>query len=205
MSLSPWRPIVVDSGKTGFGDEKTAADIDRVIEAADGMRMEAHLILKAWWAETEAGVATRCASETEIVELETRYGVSLPNDFRSYLAHGVPIADNWDAEDGNWWPLTQIKNIPDEYQHVVAEPIASHAAKHLFFLDHLQWCWAWAISCVPDETFGRVALIGGHSEVYVADSFTDFVEQYISSWCGVSRVPEVKPKNDSIWGRLLGR
>jgi hypothetical protein len=150
-------------------------------------------------------VVTRTASEAEIAELEARYDISLPEDFRQYLAHGVPVAENWDAEDGNWWPLEQIKSIAEEYPYSVTEPIAQNADKHLFFLDYMVWSWAWAISCADDETFGRVALIGGESEAYVASSFTDFVERYAMDWFEVSILPKAKPKRARIWNWLLRR
>ena len=190
---------------SAHGAGRTEAAIDRIAGAADYLRMAPHLILQAWWSKTDAGVVSRPASEAEIAGLEARYGVALPTDFRQYLTEGAPVAENWDAENGNWWPLDRIKSIPEEYEHAVSAPIAENADKHLFFLDHMQWCWAWAISCVNDETFGRVALIGGQSEVYVASSFTDFVERYTTDWFEVSRLPKAEPKTVRIWDRLLRR
>lgn len=153
--------------------------------------MAPHLTLQTWWSKTAAGIETRATPEATILQLEARYGIALPADFRQYLNRGVPTAENWDAEDGNWWPTERIKNIPDEYEHSVDDPLAQNAAKHLIFLDYSIWCWAWAISCADDETYGKVAVIGGLPDGYVADSFAEFVERYTTDWMSVSQVPRV--------------
>lgn len=154
-----------------------------------------HLILQNWWSQTEADISTQAASEIEITALEERYGISLPHDFRDYLLRGAPVTDNWDAEDGNWWPIGRVKSIPDEYPHPVGDVIAGNAKQHLFFLDYSIWSWAWAISCADDETRGRIAIIGGGglADGYVADSFGEFVQRYISDWMSVSQVQTQGP------------
>ena len=147
-----------------------------------------HLILQAWWSETEAAIATQPTPEAKLVALEARYSITLPDDFRQYLRDGAPTVEDLDTEMGNWWPIERIKNIPDEYNHSVSAPIAANAAKHLIFLDHFMWCWAWAISCADDESRGKVALIGGLPDGYVADSFAEFVERYTTDWGEISQV-----------------
>jgi hypothetical protein len=97
------------------------------------------------------------------------------------------MEENWDQEMGNWWPLSRIKNIPDEYEHALPDFIPFRGGlKYLFFLDHCVWCWAWAISCADDDTHGKVAVIGHPNERYVADSFTEFVERYTRDWASVA-------------------
>jgi hypothetical protein len=167
--------------------------------------MEPHLILQAWWSKTDAGIETSPASASELAQLEKRYGITLPHDFRQYLAECVPVSENWDAEDGNWWPIARIRSLSDEYNHTVTAPIASQASRHLLFLDYMMWSWAWAISCANDATFGRVALIGGPEEVYVAGSFTEFVQRYTTDWMNVSRLPKAKPRNGRIRDWLFRR
>ncbi|WP_093450562.1 SMI1/KNR4 family protein [Sphingomonas sp. YR710] len=147
-----------------------------------------HLTVQAWWSQSAVGIVSQTTSESEIAALETRYSILIPDDFRTYLGEGAPKKENWDAEDGNWWPIGRIKNIPDEYEHAVSEPIASNASKHLIFLDYSIWCWAWAISCADDETWGKVALIGGLPDGYVADTFEEFVERYTNNWASISQV-----------------
>lgn len=161
--------------------------------------MPPHLILRSWWFRTSAGIDTSATPESVVAALEARYGITLPDDFRDYVKEAVPTAENWDAEDGNWWPVSRIKNIPEEYGQVVGEPIAKNASKHLFFLDYSIWCWAWAISCADDETRGKVALIGGSPDGYVADSFTEFVERYTSDWGSISRAQKERAAPGNSW------
>lgn len=37
------------------------------------------------------------------------------------------------------------------------------------------WCWAWAICCSEGPNRGKVAMIGGQPNHFVADSFRDFL------------------------------
>lgn len=164
------------------------ADIDPIWEITDPKSMVPYLTLRAWWSETGAGIETRGAPEAEIAALENRYRVSLPHEFREYLKLGAPKKENWDAEDGNWWPIERIKNVPDEYDHPVSEVIRRNAPQHLIFLDYSIWACAWAISCADDETRGRVAIIDGLRDGYVADSFGEFVERYTTDWLSIGRV-----------------
>jgi hypothetical protein len=52
-------------------------------------------------------------------------------------------------------------------------------AKYLFFADYIIWCWAWAIACGDDDNRGRIAVINGLSDHFVADGFGQFVDRYI--------------------------
>jgi len=59
--------------------------------------------------------------------------------------------------------------------------IAGSQAQYLFFADYCIWCWAWAIACTNDGNRGKVAVIGGAPDRFVADSFSDFVQKYLAS------------------------
>ncbi|MEI6643392.1 MAG: SMI1/KNR4 family protein [Novosphingobium sp.] len=157
--------------------------------------MQSHLVLQNWWSLTGTVITTRTCSEAEIAALEQRYGVTLPDDFRNYLRESAPVAENCDEEDGKWWPIERIRNIPDEYEHEVGAALARNAAQHLFFVDFSIWCWAWAISCANDETRGKIAVIGGggSADGYVADSFAEFVQKYTEEWTSISQVHKTGP------------
>jgi len=115
-----------------------------------------------------------------VVSLEQRYDLILPPDFRDYLLFAAPRADEgMDEEYVDWWPASRIKNIPDEYEHPVAEWLRPSASGYLFFADLLVWCWAWAICCRGSE-YGKVVVIGVERERFVADSFAAFVDLYLA-------------------------
>jgi hypothetical protein len=165
--------------------------------------MAPHLILQIWWSKTASHIETRTTSDADLARLEARYDIELPPDFRQYLSEGVPTVEKWDDNDGTWWPIERIRNIPEEYEHAVGDPVAQNAAKHLFFLDCSFWCWAWAISCADDETYGKVALVGSNPAGYVADSFTEFVERYTSNWDLLCQLPRVRTPIDRFRAWLL--
>lgn len=106
----------------------------------------------------------------------------MPEDFRKYLLRCAPEEIFWDAEDTIWWPPDRVKNIPDEYEYPTGNPLISQkkAPTYLFFADFMIWCCAWAICCEEGPDRGKVAVIGGHPDHFVADSFTEFVIAYVA-------------------------
>ena len=142
--------------------------------------MEAHERLLNWWAATGRYIPAHGTTDAAICALEKRYSLTVPEDLRRYLVNACPAdALLWDDEDTIWWPVTRIRNIPEEYEHEIAdERIAAKAGQYLFFADYSIWCWAWAIACTEDEDRGRVVIIGGNPDRFVADSFSDFVDRY---------------------------
>jgi cell wall assembly regulator SMI1 len=142
-------------------------------------------LLKRWLAAPKSDIATRISAPAEIEALEARYGVSLPDDFREYLLGAQPAEENFDAEMTTWWPITRIRNIPEEYKHKIRNrTVAASVSQYLFFADHSIWCWAWAIACTDDENRGKIVVIGD-KDPFVATSFTDFVRRYINDWASV--------------------
>jgi hypothetical protein len=120
--------------------------------------------------------------EQELAEVERRYAVRLPNDFRAGLKRvGPGVEEIWDDESNLWWPSGRLRNLPDEYAHGSTNPVVARAAgEYIFFADHLIWCWAWAICCGEGKNRGKVAVIGTSSDAFVADSFSDFVARYLA-------------------------
>ena len=54
----------------------------------------------------EAGKVTAVgASEAEVSDLEGRYDVVLPPDFREYLLTLCPDGESTDEEFTEWWPI----------------------------------------------------------------------------------------------------
>jgi len=46
-------------------------------------------------------------------QLEARYGIALPEDFRDYLIAGAPESDWMDDRLFTWWAPERIRNLPD--------------------------------------------------------------------------------------------
>ncbi|HVY87468.1 MAG TPA: SMI1/KNR4 family protein [Hyphomonadaceae bacterium] len=112
-----------------------------------------------------------------LAALEAHHGVSMPADFREYLELGAPEHNNsvdWPTE---WWTIKRIKTIAEECDHPVKlAKVAAKADQYLVFADYAIWSMAWAISCAGDETHGRVMVINGARDRFVADSFAEFVD-----------------------------
>jgi hypothetical protein len=145
--------------------------------------LRAYRKLQRHWRKTRARIGTVALSSQAIRDLERRYDIKLPDDFRDFLLNSCPRDSDFDSDNIIWWPLDRIKNIVDEYPHKITdETIASNAAKYLFFADYCIWCWAWAIACGDDENRGRVVVISGQDR-FVADSFAQFVDLYIDDPC----------------------
>jgi len=137
--------------------------------------------LAAWLRTGSPGPDERQRRELAIQKVEQDYQLSLPEDFRLYLLHASPTDQAWDDEMVIWWPIERLRNIPDEYDHPIAEPrIASQASDWLFFADFSLWCWAWAICCGDGEDRGAIGLIGGSPDRVVADSFSEFADRHLS-------------------------
>ena len=123
------------------------------------------------------------STEVNVRALESKYAVQLPQDFRDFLLKCIPQHGPHVHDDNYliWWPLEEIKNISDEYnQPITNTEIAEEAESYLFFMDFALWCWAYAICCKPGRNFGRVVVIGYQPDIFVADSFSEFVELYVT-------------------------
>lgn len=140
----------------------------------------AHETLIYWWA-SHGGVPEKAESAGAAVrDLERRYDLVLPEDFRDYLLQVAPREIHWDPELTIWWPPGEIKNIPDEYTHPIRNPrIAAKASSYLFFADYSIWCCAWAICCEDGPDRGKV-MVCAETDHFVADSFTAFIQAYVA-------------------------
>jgi len=149
----------------------------------------AYETLVRYWGDTGSGIVVAARDEEEVAALEAKYALRLPDDFRAYLLKGCPAESNldWDNACTEWWELSRIKTLRDEYEHGVENSaLRGFEDRYIFFADAFIWCWAWAICCAEGERYGHVALINGAKDPFVATSFTAFVEQYVADPNSVS-------------------
>jgi hypothetical protein len=140
----------------------------------------AHTALSHWWRTTGFAPAAARPGEDAVREIERRYGVALPDDFRTYLLECAPQQDFWDEEDAIWWSPARLRNLPEEYPYPIRNArIAEKAACYIFFADYFIWSWAWAICCDSGADRGKVAVFSSEDR-FVAHSFTEFVETYVT-------------------------
>jgi hypothetical protein len=140
-----------------------------------------HDILRDWWRGHD-GPTGEPIPEEAVAAFEERHRLILPVDFRAYLLHAAPVAEEMDAEGTTWWPFERLRTLPEECPGDAPAPILlGRDAQCVVFADHLIWCWAWAICCGDDENHGKVMLVSGDDR-FVADSFTDFVRRHVKDW-----------------------
>lgn len=136
--------------------------------------------LAGHWSSSDASMATAPDASLWIDALERRYAVRIPEDFKQYLLHASPRETYWDDIGTQWWPAHAIKNIPDECPDGppggINPAIESERDKYLIFADYLIWCYAWAICCSEGENRGKIALIGGIPDIFVASDFREFLK-----------------------------
>lgn len=97
------------------------------------------------------------------------------------MLHAAPNGEWMDDDYITWWSPDRIKNISEEcgseppsgHWHPAIEGVRDH---YLVFADYLVWCHAYAICCSDGPNRGKIALIGGEPDEFIADDFTTFVE-----------------------------
>ena len=118
---------------------------------------------------------------SEVVEsLKGRYQLQLPPDFEEYIRQHAPAEDSSDPRHFIWWAPQNIKSLTEECGSTtssdqVNREIECEADQYLVFADFLAWCYAYAICCSQGPNKGKIALIGGRPDGFVASSFSHFV------------------------------
>ena len=155
----------------------TALPIDLASFEQDGAGL--YEALRAHWAASNRDSYLRCDTSAEVEALEERYSLKLPEDFRAYLLHAAPSATFMDDLGTQWWAANEIKSISDECPDgppgQINPEIELEKDAYLIFSDYLIWCYAWAICCSSGPNRGKIALIGGQPDAFVAKSFRDFL------------------------------
>ena len=150
--------------------------------------MEAHERLAFWWRATGKQPADTPAGDAAAREIEQRHGLLLPDDFRAYLCDAAPVSLFYDCEETSWLAPSEIKTVPEElatlgrgtYELPAGDLFEARAHTYLVFADYMMWCWCWAICCDEGAHRGKVAVLGGLPNHFVANSFTAFIDGYIT-------------------------
>jgi hypothetical protein len=119
------------------------------------------------------------ATPGQIAFFEDSNKIQLPQDFREYLRlmDGFDQDKNYqDARGFNFWPLTKLAPVAryDGHRYSFANDDS-----YFLFCDYLDFSWAYAVCLRPGKN--DVVLVGTGNGVpkQVADSFTEFVDEYI--------------------------
>lgn len=135
--------------------------------------------LQRLWRDEKPSLSTGGSAAVE--DLQSRYGLILPEAFAAYLRSASPDRDWMHGGGIIWWPPERIKSLRDECgsetpnEQLNAE-IEVEADTYLIFADYLDWCYAYAICCSVGPNRGKIALIAVRPDRFVASSFVTFVD-----------------------------
>jgi hypothetical protein len=123
------------------------------------------------------------ASERELCRFESKYGVRLPEDMRSYfgLVDGMEYASSEGEGIFSFWELSRVRPFTEEFaipqnEHYLKIP---HAESHFCFADSMIAAEVYGIFLSADPTAKNV--IVGHKGVPRAGSFSEFAMKYMES------------------------
>lgn len=154
--------------------------------------------LSTHWALSDPNTYMRRSTSKDVEALEERYSLQLPEDFRAYLIYAAPSTTFMDDIGTQWWAPSEIKSIPDECPDgspgQINPEIEQEKDTYLVFSDYLIWCYAWAVCCSNGPNRGKIALIGGLPDTFVADNFRDFLLLELTDDLAIHQGPS-KPAN----------
>lgn len=138
--------------------------------------------LKRHWSshdvEINAGV-----SEAELKAFEEKYGVVLPDGLRDYFrcVNGMP-ADVVDDGMMRFWMLEEIEPLPQGAPQYSDGTYIQNPETLFLFADYCLWAHAYAIRLGNRVLeLNEVIIIGYESPKLISDSFSSFVDTYLTS------------------------
>jgi SMI1 / KNR4 family (SUKH-1) len=130
----------------------------------------------ASWSAASAE-ARRGASAAEVSELEKRYDVRLPEEFRAYFerANGMREGDMDDERLIHFYGLDRLSPVAGN------EAGRGEGGRYFVFADFMIGSHEYAIA-LSGRDYGRIAIVDDTEPPrIVADSFVDFVDKYLHS------------------------
>ncbi len=138
---------------------------------------------------SESGIRNeRGATAEEFAAFEQRYRVALPADLRAYFRWVNGTAGGSLGMDDDdlfgWWHLDQVRTFAEEKVKAGPDPRQCYV-----FADYSIWGYAFAVHLAqPDSS--PVVVSYGDRHRYVAASFHEFIEHYLSDPRSVLYPPE---------------
>ena len=115
----------------------------------------------------------------QIMDFEAKYGVRLPDDMREYFSvvNGMDQSEHWMADDNfiSFWALDEVKPLAEEMPECVCES----ADSYFVFADYSIFAYAYAIRLSAAGNESHPVIVTYDRPVVIANSFTDFMEQYL--------------------------
>ena len=137
--------------------------------------------LKRYWAshnvEINAGV-----SEADLKTFEDKYGVVLPDDLREYFRCVNGMAPD-EIDDGmiRFWMLEEVAPLPEGAPQYSDGEYVKNPETLFLFADYSIWAHAYAIRLGRTTLdSNEVVIIGYKSPKLISDSFSEFVETYLT-------------------------
>jgi hypothetical protein len=124
--------------------------------------------------------------ENRIWQFEKKYEVVMPADLKEYFLRidgmRMTLHDCKDKEGFSFWPLSRVKTVREEMERPAGAHINAEGVESFFvFADYFDWSWAYAIDLSGSfYMHNKVFLVGKEQPIKVADSFTGFVDLYVS-------------------------
>jgi len=138
--------------------------------------------LKRHW-ETNGVEINSGVSEADLITFQTQHAVVLPDDLRNYfLCVNGMAPDVMDDQLIRFWMLDEVRPLNEcapEFSH----PEYIQRAESIFlFADYSIWAHAYGIrlESFPSES-NEVFIIGYDSPVKISDSFSNFVDHYLTN------------------------
>jgi hypothetical protein len=131
------------------------------------------------------------ASEARILEFEQKYSVVIPEDLRSYFAELNGTAGDYAYGIVRFWSIDEVRTVKQEIaaatppdmaviQAMYSEPI-DDGENFFVFADCLHESQLYAIHLSTSDMPNDIILLDGEKPTVVAESFSDFVERYLTA------------------------